>query len=101
VTDRVIRFPRISPISLFDSKIARGGRDRQERQRHIEIGEEELDANPVRVAKNTPYAVHRLKPHATALKSRFTMCQMPGVAAVTTACPTQSRNALNTRQMLE
>jgi hypothetical protein len=62
-----MRFPRISPISLFDSKIARSGRDRQERQRHIEIGEEELDANPVRVAKNTPYAMHRLKPHAMAI----------------------------------
>jgi len=62
-----MRFPRISPISLLDSKISRSGRDRQERQRHIEIGEEELDANPVRVAKNTPNAMHRLKPHATAI----------------------------------
>ena len=51
-----MRFPRISPISLFDSKISRGGRDRQERQCHLEIGEEELDANSVRVAKDTPYA---------------------------------------------
>jgi len=65
-------FPRISPISLFDSKISRGGRDRQERQRHIEIGEEELDANPVRVAKNTPHAMHGLKPHATAMLAVLT-----------------------------
>jgi hypothetical protein len=56
VKDRIMRFPRISPISLFDSKISRGGRDRQERQCHLEIGEEELDANSVRVAKDTPYA---------------------------------------------
>lgn len=61
-----MRFPRIFQISLHDFKISRGGRDIQKRQRHIEIGEEELDANPVRVAKNTPYAMHRLKPHATA-----------------------------------
>jgi hypothetical protein len=59
-------FTRISPISLLDRKISRSGCDRQERQRHIEIGEEELDANPVRVAENTPYAMHRLEPHATA-----------------------------------
>jgi hypothetical protein len=47
--------------------ISRGGRDSQKRQRHIEISDEELDANPVRVAKNTPYAMHRLKPHATGI----------------------------------
>ncbi len=61
-----MRFPRLPPISPHDFKISRGGRDIQKRQRHIEIGEEELDANPVRVAKNTPRAMHRLKPHATA-----------------------------------
>jgi hypothetical protein len=65
VTDRIVCFPRISPISQLDRRISTVGRDRQERQRHIEIGEEELDANPVRVAKNTPYAMHRLKPHTT------------------------------------
>jgi hypothetical protein len=54
VKDRIVRFPRISPISLLDRWISRIGRDRQEGQRYIEIGEEELDANPVRVAKNTP-----------------------------------------------
>jgi hypothetical protein len=42
-----MRFPRISPISLLDPWISGVGRDRQERQRHIEIGEEKLDANPV------------------------------------------------------
>jgi hypothetical protein len=72
VKDRIVRFPRISPISLLDRWISRAGRDRQERQRNIEIGEEELDANPVRVAKNTPYAMHRLKPHATAILAALT-----------------------------
>jgi hypothetical protein len=67
VKDRIVRFPRIFPISPLDRRISGVGRNRQERQRNIEIGEEELDANPVRVAKNTPYATHRLKPHATAI----------------------------------
>jgi hypothetical protein len=67
VKDRIVHIPRISPISLLDRWISRVGRDRQERQRHIEIGEEGLDANPVRVAENTPYAMHRRKPHATAI----------------------------------
>jgi hypothetical protein len=67
-----MRFPRVSPISLLDRWISRVGRDRQERQRDIEIGEEELDANPVRVAKNTPYAMHRLKPHATVIVAVLT-----------------------------
>jgi hypothetical protein len=44
VKDHILRFPHISPISQLDSEISRSGRDRQERQRHIEIGEEELDA---------------------------------------------------------
>jgi hypothetical protein len=47
VKDRIVRFPRISPIWLLDRWISRVGRDRKDRQRHIEIGEGELDANPV------------------------------------------------------
>ena len=62
-----MRFPRISPILQRGFKISRGGRDSQKRQRQIEIGQEELDTNPVRVAKNTPYAIHRLEPHGRAI----------------------------------
>jgi hypothetical protein len=62
-----MRFPRISPVSLRGFKISRGGRNSQERQRQIEIGQEELDTNPVRVANNTPYAMQRLEPHDRAI----------------------------------
>ena len=59
-----MRFPRIPPISPRDLKISRGGRKVQERQRQIEIGQEEPDTNPVRVAKNTLYARHGFESQA-------------------------------------